>query len=136
MSNIILASHGELAKGMLHSASMIIGDCTKAVEVFCLYPGDNPEDYAERLRAVIKDSKEEWIIVTDILGGSVHTALSQLTACGNVTIFSGMNLNLVLSLLLGDSNDVSEVHMEGIAEEAKTGITWKKRMDMQKEEEF
>ena len=29
MANIILASHGELAKGMLHSASMIIGDLTK-----------------------------------------------------------------------------------------------------------
>ena len=92
MANIILASHGELAKGMLHSASMIIGDLTKGVEVFCLYPGQNPQDYADQLRLKIENSRDAWIILADILGGSVHTALSQLTAFGDVTILSGMNL--------------------------------------------
>ena len=100
MANIILASHGELAKGMLHSASMIIGDLTKGVEVFCLYPGQNPQDYADQLRLKIENSRDAWIILADILGGSVHTALSQLTAFGDVTVLSGMNLNLVLSVLL------------------------------------
>ncbi|MFR6488528.1 MAG: PTS sugar transporter subunit IIA, partial [Clostridium sp.] len=50
MANIILASHGELAKGMLNSAAMIIGNLAKDVEVYCLYPGQNPQDYAEKLR--------------------------------------------------------------------------------------
>lgn len=57
MANIILASHGELAKGMLHSASMIIGDLTKGVEVFCLYPGQNPQDYARS--ASFEDRKQQ-----------------------------------------------------------------------------
>ena len=65
MANIILASHGELAKGMLHSASMIIGDLTKGVEVFCLYPGQNPQDYADQLRLKIENSRDAgsyWLI--------------------------------------------------------------------------
>ncbi|MEG0329605.1 MAG: PTS sugar transporter subunit IIA [Longicatena sp.] len=136
MTTIILASHGELAKGMLHSASMIIGDLIKDVEVFCLYPGQNPQDYAEQLRTRIQNDGESWIILADVLGGSVHTALSQLTAFGDVTILSGMNLNLVLSVLLGDHNDVSEKHMTHIMDEAKTGITYKKRIDKQEEEDF
>ena len=36
----------------------------------------------------IENSRDAWIILADILGGSVHTALSQLTAFGDVTILS------------------------------------------------
>lgn len=136
MANIILASHGELAKGMLNSAAMIIGNLAKDVEVYCLYPGQNPQDYAEKLRLRIADSDEAWVIVADILGGSVHTAFAQLTAYGNVTILSGMNLNLVLSILLGNRDDVSEQLMSEIVDEAKTGITCKKSIDTQEEEDF
>ena len=117
MANIILASHGELAKGMLHSASMIIGDLTKGVEVFCLYPGQNPQDYADQFRLKIENSRDAWIILADILGGSVHTALSQLTAFGDVTILSGMNLNLVLSVL-----PVSYTHLPSSKEALDTLI--------------
>lgn len=136
MANIILASHGELARGMLHSAAMIIGELTEDVEVYCLYPGQNPQDYADQLRTRIQNDGEAWIILADILGGSVHTALSQLTAYGDVTILSGMNLNLVLSVLLGDHEDVSEHRMAHIMDEAKTGITCKKSIDKQEEEDF
>lgn len=41
MAKIILASHGELSKGMLNSVNMIVGDLASDVETFCLYPGQN-----------------------------------------------------------------------------------------------
>lgn len=66
----------------------------------------------------------------------MHTAFAQLTAYGNVTILSGMNLNLVLSILLGNRDDVSEQRMSEIVDEAKTGITCKKSIDTQEEEDF
>ena len=50
MANIILASHGELAKGMLHSASMIIGDLTKGVEELCIRDRLSPCAVAVRSR--------------------------------------------------------------------------------------
>lgn len=136
MTNIVLASHGELAKGIYNTAKMIIGEFDCHVEVFCLYPGQNPIDFAENLKSKILKSKDTWIIICDILGGSVHTALSQLTKCGNVIIFSGMNLNLVLEILLDKSNDFSEKHMNDIVEQACLGITCKNKLTIQKNDEF
>ena len=49
MVKIILASHGDLSKGMLNSVSMIVGDLAKDVETYSLLPGENPEDYYQEL---------------------------------------------------------------------------------------
>lgn len=39
MVKIILASHGELSKGMLNSITMIVGDLANGIETYSLYPG-------------------------------------------------------------------------------------------------
>ncbi len=136
MVNLILASHGDLSKGILNSTMMITGDLHKNVETFSLYPGENPLDYANELKNRIMRTKDTWIIVADIQGGSVHTALLQLTTLDNVIVFSGMNLNLVLGIMLDDYEDLSEDHLHTIIDEARAGITCKKQMEVQLEDEF
>ena len=42
MIKLILASHGELSKGMVNSVKMIVGSLADDVESFSLYPGENP----------------------------------------------------------------------------------------------
>ena len=66
MKKIILASHGELSKGMLNSVEMIVGDLAKNIETFSLYPGENPNDYAEKIKNQIGSSQDEYIIICDI----------------------------------------------------------------------
>lgn len=136
MVNLILASHGDLSKGILNSTMMITGDLHKNVETFSLYPGENPLDYVNDLRKRIMRTKDTWIIIADIQGGSVHTALLQLTALDNVIVFSGMNLNLVLGIMLDDYEDLSEDHLHTIVDEARAGITCKKQIEVQLEDEF
>lgn len=136
MVNLILASHGDLSKGILNSTMMITGDLHKNVETFSLYPGENPLDYANELKNRIMRTKDTWIIIADIQGGSVHTALLQLTSLDNVIVFSGMNLNLVLGIMLDDYEDLSEDHLHTIIDEARAGITCKKQMEVQLEDEF
>ena len=136
MVNLILASHGDLSKGILNSTMMITGDLHKNVETFSLYPGENPLDYANELKNRIMRTKDTWIIIADIQGGSVHTALLQLTALDNVIVFSGMNLNLVLGIMLDDYEDLSEDHLRTIVDEARAGITCKKQIEAQLEDEF
>lgn len=136
MVNLILASHGDLSKGILNSTMMITGDLHKNVETFSLYPGENPLDYANELKNRIMKTKDTWIIIADIQGGSVHTALLQLTTLDNVIVFSGMNLNLVLGIMLDDYEDLSEDHLHTIIDEARAGITCKKQMEVQLEDEF
>ena len=136
MVNLILASHGDLSKGILNSTMMITGDLHKNVETFSLYPGENPLDYANELKNRIMRTKDTWIIIADIQGGSVHTALLQLTTLDNVIVFSGMNLNLVLGIMLDDYEDLSEDHLHTIIDEARAGITCKKQMEVQLEDDF
>lgn len=53
-----------------------------------------------RIRKTISEDKEcEYIILSDLYGASVCTAMLRLTNLHNVRLFSGMNLNMVLELL-------------------------------------
>ena len=63
------------------------------------------------------------VILCDIKGGSVHTALSKLAVLDNVMVFSGMNMGLALdavmkslggNLELADANDLIEAAKEGM----------------------
>ena len=89
----------------------------------------NPEDYADEMRRRIEEDDEQYLFICDILGGSVHTALSQLLENERVRICSGMNLNLVIALLLEDNAVMAAV------KEAQMGITFKTCIDDNGEEE-
>ena len=100
MREIILASHGALASGMADTARMIIGD-DPHLSTLALLPGSHPDclkrQIEERLAAGTAD---EFLILTDLWGGSVNNALLALTQDPRVHIIAGMNLNLVLQLCL------------------------------------
>lgn len=123
MSQIIFASHGDFAKGMLHSLHMIVGDLTKDIETFSLYPGENPNDYMEELKNRVKDREEQFIILCDILGGSVHTALSQLRQYPNVILLSGMNMGMAMDVILRYQKGIQPEEFATLVDNAKSGIT-------------
>lgn len=122
MRKIILASHGELAQGMLNSLSMIVGDMAEQLEAFCLYPGESAVDYANNQMKRITSNNDEFIYVSDIRGGSVHTALMELTAYPNVKLFSGMNMNLLLAIILSHSEWMDDKELDTLLADAKEGI--------------
>ena len=81
---------------MKDSVSMIVGDLAKDIETYSLLPGENPEDFYQEVLKEAKECEEQILILCDIKGGSVHTALSKLAVLDNVLVFSGMNMGLVL----------------------------------------
>ena len=123
MAKIILASHGGLSKGMKDSVSMIVGDLAKDIETYSLLPGENPEDFYQEVLKEAKECEEQILILCDIKGGSVHTALSKLAVLDNVLVFSGMNMGLVL-----EANDLIEA--------AKDGMTVMSGMTSEDDEDF
>lgn len=136
MTKLILASHGELAKGMKHTAQMIVGSLVDQVEVYCLYPGMNPEDYAKEMRSRIEADDEQYLFICDILGGSVHTALSQLLDNERVRVCSGMNLNLILGLVIANQSELDDSAVIIAVEEAQSGITFKTCIEVEENEDF
>ncbi len=120
---VILASHGTLSKGLKETAQMIVGSAADDILCFCLKPGHHPDEFAADLKAEIEcNTSVEYVILTDLLGASVCTAMSQLLAYRNVRIFSGMNLNLLLSVLLEYSNSLTDEDCESLIADAKDGI--------------
>lgn len=79
---------------------MIIGD-DPHLSTLALLPGSHPDclkrQIEERLAAGTAD---EFLILTDLWGGSVNNALLALAQDPRVHIVAGMNLNLVLQLCL------------------------------------
>lgn len=141
MAKIILASHGGLSKGMKDSVSMIVGDLAKDIETYSLLPGQNPEDfYQEVLKEVLKEAKEceeQILILCDIKGGSVHTALSKLAVLDNVMVFSGMNMGLVLDAVMKGLNGKLELaEANDLIEAAKDGMTVMNGMTSEDDEDF
>ena len=137
MSRVIFASHGGLSKGMKDSVSMIVGDLAKDVETYSLLPGQNPEDFYQELYKDVKDSEEQVLILCDIKGGSVHTALSKLAALDNVMVFSGMNMGLALDVVMKSLNGTLGLDVvNDLLTSAKEGMTVMNGMSNEDDEDF
>lgn len=137
MSRVIFASHGGLSKGMKDSVSMIVGDLAKDIETYSLLPGQNPEDFYQKLCAQAKESDEQILILCDIKGGSVHTALSKLAILDNVMVFSGMNMGLALDVVMKSIGGfVSLEKATDLINIAKEGMTVMNGMSSEEDEDF
>lgn len=123
---MILASHGELSKGMLNSVQMIIGEHTQRIETFSLYPGESAQDYAKQLIKEAGDHPDtEYIVITDIVGGSIHTALLQSAKLENIKLFSGMNMSLVLEIVLSNKEcEIDNDRIQNILDSGKEAIVY------------
>jgi len=89
-----------------------------------LLPGQNPEDFYQEVLKEAKKCEEQILILCDIKGGSVHTALSKLAILDNVLVFSGMNMGLVLDAVMKGLNGKLELaEANDLIEAAKDGMT-------------
>lgn len=137
MAKIILASHGDLSKGMLNSVSMIVGELAKDIETYSLYPGENPNDYVSSLKKKIEEDTDNYVIVCDVKGGSVYNALLQTCNNEKVNLISGMNMNMILELIL--SNNSGNLNIDHVLDSGKEGITLENSVTLKQnieEEEF
>lgn len=104
MIGTILASHGEMASGMLDSLKLFFGDLDK-VSALCIHGEDDPAKFGERIAETIQkmDDGSGVMIFVDVLGG---TPSNQAALClrdenirKNTRIITGMNLGMVMEFL-------------------------------------
>lgn len=123
MAHIILASHGGLAAGVLDSMTMVAGGAVDGIEVYSLQPGHSPNEFYDELKTRVSTSNEQFIILCDVKGGSVHTALYRLVEFPNVVIFSGVNLGLALEIGLTAREGITSEQAAALVESAREGVT-------------
>ena len=129
MRKVILASHGSLAEGMYSAVKMIMVNCEN-ISAYGLDTYGNPSDIYEIVRdEIIQHPEDEYIILCDINGGSVHSHLMQLCTNKNVYLIVGMTLGMVLELrkaitssientLLYDADSVKKEIEKGLEDDA------------------
>jgi len=99
MVGIILASHGEFAKGILQSGTMIFGE-QENVQSVTLMPSENPDDVKAKMKSAIAsfDNQDEVLFLVDLWGGTPFNQASSLFEehKDKWAIVAGMNLPMVI----------------------------------------
>lgn len=98
MVGIVLASHGEFAKGILQSGSMVYGD-QENVAAVTLMPSEGPDDFRKKLEEAVAsfDDQTEVLFLVDLWGG---TPFNQSSAYASEhkewAIITGLNLPMLI----------------------------------------
>ncbi|AAK76812.1 MULTISPECIES: mannose/fructose/sorbose PTS transporter subunit IIA [Clostridium] len=99
MVGIILASHGEFAKGILQSGAMIFGD-QENVQAVTLMPSEGPDDVKAKMKDAIAsfDNQDEVLFLVDLWGGTPFNQANSLFEehKDKWAIVAGMNLPMVI----------------------------------------
>ena len=99
MVGIVLISHGDLAKGIMSSASMLVPQLENVTSL-TLWPEDNPDEFQEKLEAAVKaaDTGDGVFILADMLGGTpCNRAMYSLG--DKVKMMTGLSLPMLYSLI-------------------------------------
>lgn len=105
MIKFYIVSHGNLSDGILDSVKLIAGDI-KNIEALQLKPGGSPKNIASKIEEQVKYNNDtEYVIFTDLKGGSVHNAMLSLCVYNNVNIIAGFNLGMILDAVLTQGSD-------------------------------
>lgn len=124
MNQIILASHGGLAAGARDTLSMVLGDVSN-VHVVSLQR-DDTEPITKEVQALIAgfDPTDAVYVCTDMLGSSVNNSMVEFMNTeqgGGITVISGMNMPLVLSLATAGAA-VTGDELASLIREARRGL--------------
>lgn len=99
MVGIILASHGEFAKGIMQSGSMIFGE-QENVKAVTLMPSEGPDDIRAKMKDAIAsfDNQDEVLFLVDLWGGTPFNQANTLFEehKDKWAIVAGMNLPMLI----------------------------------------
>ncbi|MDR2833200.1 MAG: PTS sugar transporter subunit IIA [Streptococcaceae bacterium] len=127
MIGVVIATHGDLAKGFHHATKMFFGETTN-IETIGLQLEDSADDFQANLEELIKkvDSGEGVVVLTDLNGGTPfnRSLMSMSNLSNKMEVLSGVNLPMIMDTInhqmLGTSleetvESIVQVATEGIA---------------------
>ena len=118
----LIASHGEYAAGLARAVRRLVGE-NPDVTVLCAYTDEIPLE--THLQKIMKGHEEEtWIILTDLLGGSVNQYMMRSLLKPNCHILAGVNLELILDVLKLEETDDLAAGLQRCVSEAQSRICY------------
>ena len=118
---VILASHGELSRGMMHSVQMIVGQ-NEDLSCMGMMPGEHYQPMVDKVKEMAEQNPQtQYIVITDLFGGSVCNGMTMLAGYPNVKVLAGMNMGLVINVLLTPGT-LTEEQLEEIIGESREAL--------------
>ncbi len=122
MISVVIATHGQMAHGLLDSIKMLSGE-HEHLYTISFTEEKGIDDLREQFQNVMKeiDNDHQWVILCDILGGSPFKIASEFSYKNdNVVVYYGVNLPLSIQALMsrdsGDLNDLIAMLNESLAD--------------------
>ncbi len=121
MKQIVLAGHGNFASGLYSAAKIILGEQNFVTYLDCYV--DDKQDVENDIKHIIESfgEEDEIIFLTDVFGGSVNNTIMKLMELRDLKLITGINLNLLLSLILNIDMELEELIKISI-KESKNGL--------------
>lgn len=96
MIGLIVTGHGDFAKGLTHSLTMIAGK-QNHVKPVLFNDGMNLEEYEEQLSSSLTSDKDGYVILADLKGGTPFNVSMMLTESNDaVRVIAGINLPMLI----------------------------------------
>lgn len=106
MVGLLLVTHGDLAKSLLNSAALIMGEAP-LIESYGLYHGDDVDELKTKVKAAIQRLNDQSegdgvLVLVDLFGGSPSNAtarsLHELGDSVKAECITGVNLPMLLEV--------------------------------------
>ena len=106
----LIATHGAFAEGVKSSLDMIIGPTDNVFLIQAYLQENKPLDAEIERLLQTEGEPTEWVVFSDLLGGSVNNQVLRYALWPNVHVVSGFNLPLLIEIVMSDpASPVQEV---------------------------
>lgn len=125
MIGVLVATHGEMAKGLFDAIDMICGTQEK-FSIVSLKRGQDAESFGEELREKINElnSGEGVVVLVDLLGATpMNQSALNLYKSDKVEVITGVNLPMVVTATMERDcfSDIKEL-VEKIKNDGKDSV--------------
>jgi fructoselysine and glucoselysine-specific PTS system IIA component len=115
----LIVSHGGLAGGFKSALELITGAAGDVTVLQAYLEENKPVEEAVAGLLQGAGAAEEWVVFTDLLGGSITNqvlrVMAELPGRDAIHVVAGVNLPLVIEVVLGDrETPVAEVVAEAV----------------------
>ena len=124
MIGILIASHGDLAKALIDSAYMLVGEAEQIIGAG-LYPGESPDDFYDRLASCVDklDTGDGVVAIVDVFGGTPCNTVVRLSREKNIRVVAGANMPMMLYACMERTETTSLQEMAaGLLEAGAEGV--------------
>ncbi len=133
---ILIASHGEFAKGIKSSLEIIMGPKENVEFINAYTTEESLEDSIKNVMDKIDLEKEKLIVFTDLMGGSVNQYFVNNYDISKFHLISGVNLPVLLELSLANEENITKEFINGVIESARQQLLYVEKMEINQGDDF